>query len=205
MSQRANPSSDLALVAVFAGLIAAFALTPAIPVGPLGVPITLQTLAVALTGMVLGPWRGFLATLLYLVVGFAGLPVFAQGTSGLGTFAKMSIGYLLAFPLAAFLIGLLSDRFLRQNRRPRWFWLFAAGLAGSIVFVHPLGVLGMSINGQIPLAQAFAADLLYWPGDLIKNAIAAAIAVAVHKAFPTLLARPAADADAVAREVASTP
>lgn len=205
MPQRTNPASDLALVAVFAGLIAAFALTPAIPVGPLGVPITLQTLAVALTGMILGPWRGFLATALYLVVGFAGLPVFAQGASGLGVFAKMSIGYLLAFPFAALVIGLLAQRFLRRNRRPRSLWLFAAGLTGSILLVHPLGILGMSINGQIPLEKALLADMLYWPGDLIKNAIAAAIAVAVHKAFPTLLARRPAQDDAVSPEVVTTP
>lgn len=204
MSQRSNPATDLALVAVFAGLIAAFALTPAIPVGPLGVPITLQTLAVALTGLVLGPWRGFLATTLYLVVGFAGLPVFAQGASGLGVFAKMSIGYLLAFPLAALLVGLLAERVLRRNRRPRWFWLFAAALTGSILVVHPLGILGMSINGQLAPQQALMADMLYWPGDLIKSAVAAVIAVAVHKAFPTLLARPAAEVDA-AREVVVTP
>ncbi|MEA5116442.1 MAG: biotin transporter BioY, partial [Propionicimonas sp.] len=65
-------AADLALVAVFAALIAVFALTP-IPVGVIGVPITLQTLAVALAGLVLGGWRGFLATLLYVVVGLAGL------------------------------------------------------------------------------------------------------------------------------------
>jgi biotin transport system substrate-specific component len=151
-----------------------------------------------------GPWRGFLATTLYLVVGFAGLQVFAQGASGLGVFAKMSIGYLLAFPLAALLAGLVAERVLRRNRRPRWFWLFAAALTGSILAVHPLGILGMSINGQLALEKALMADMLYWPGDLIKSAIAAAIAVAVHKAFPTLLARPAAAARAT-REVVVAP
>ena len=67
MSDTATPTkaADLALIAVFAALIAAFSLTPAIPIG-IGVPITLQTLAVVLAGLVLGPLRGFLATVCLL-------------------------------------------------------------------------------------------------------------------------------------------
>ena len=90
-SAKTTPATDLALIAVFAALIAAFSLTPAIPITG-GVPITLQTLAVVLAGLVLGPWRGFLATLLYLAVGFAGLPVFAGGAAGLAVLAKPSVG-----------------------------------------------------------------------------------------------------------------
>ena len=71
-SAKTTPATDLALIAVFAALIAAFSLTPAIPVAG-GVPITLQTLAVVLAGLVLGPVRGFLAALLYVLVGMAGL------------------------------------------------------------------------------------------------------------------------------------
>lgn len=194
MARTQSPVSDLALVAVFAGLISAFTLAPAIPVGPVMVPITLQTLAVALTAMVLGPWRGFAATSLYLVIGLVGLPVFAGGASGLGILARPSAGYLLAFPLAALLIGFLARRVLVRSRSrhgARWGLLFAAGLAGSFAFVHPLGILGMSLNGQIPLGTAALADLLYWPGDVVKNIVAAVVAVAVHRAFPGLLERPA--------------
>lgn len=197
MAQRStSPVTDLALVAVFAGLICAFTLAPAVPVGPVMVPITLQTLAVGLTAMILGPWRGFAATALYLVVGFAGLPVFAQGASGIGVLAKASAGYLLAFPLAALLIGLLARRVVVRSQARngvRWGLLFLAGLAGSIVFVHPMGIAGLMINGKLPLDKAFFADLLYWPGDVIKNVVAAVVAVAVHRAFPGLLVRPAVE------------
>lgn len=188
-----SPARDLALIAVFAALIAALALTPAIPVGPLGVPITLQTLGVALSGLVLGPWRGFAATALYLAVGFAGLPVFAGGASGLGVFARPSIGYLLSFPIAAAVAGALAATFVRRGYQAQYFWFFLAGFGASILVIHPLGILGMSIVAQIDLATAFFADLVYWPGDVVKNFVAAAIAVAVHKAFPLLLSarRPA--------------
>jgi biotin transport system substrate-specific component len=182
---KTTSATDLALVAVFAALIAAFSLTPAIPVG-VGVPITLQTLAVVLAGLVLGPWRGFLATLLYLAVGFAGLPVFAGGAAGVAVFAKPSIGYLLAFPLGALVAGALARLFVGWTGAKQYLGLFLAGLAGSLV-IHAAGIVGMMVVLQLSLPAAFLADLPYWPGDVAKMFAAAAVAVAVHKAFPALL------------------
>ena len=180
---------DLALVAVFAALIAALTLVPAIPVGPLGVPITLQTLGVAIAALVLGSLRGASAVVLYILVGLAGVPVFAKFSGGLGVLAGPSAGYLLAFPLAALLAGALATVALRRARRFRMLWLFLSATAGSILVLHPLGILGMSINAQLPLAQAAVYDLAYWPGDVVKNLLAAAVAVAVFKAFPRLARR----------------
>ncbi len=197
MAQRRQSTvTDLALVAVFAGVISAATLAPAIPVGAVGVPITLQTLAVALTAMILGPWRGFAATALYVIVGLAGLPVFAGGASGIGVLAKPSAGYLLAFPLAALLIGFLARAIVSRNQKStgvRWALLFLAGLAGSFAFVHPMGIAGIAINAGIPVDKAFLADIVYWPGDVIKNIAASAVAVAVHRAFPGLLVHPAVE------------
>ena len=70
-------ATDLGLIAVFAALVAGSALIAAIPVGGLGVPITLQTLAVMLTGLALGPARAFAAVGLYVLLGLAGLPIFS--------------------------------------------------------------------------------------------------------------------------------
>lgn len=85
-SPRRSSSTDLALIAGFGALVAVCAVLPSINVaGP--VPITLQTFGLLLAGAVLGARRGFLAVLLYLAVGAAGLPVFAGGTAGLGVFS----------------------------------------------------------------------------------------------------------------------
>lgn len=186
MSAGRQPTTDLALIAVFAALIAAFSVVPGVPVGP--VPITLQTLAVILSGLVLGPWRGFAATSLYLVVGFAGLPVFAGGAGGLGVLAKPSIGYLLSFPIAALVAGALAQRLARPGRRGRFLWLFLSGFGASVLIIHPAGILGLMLVAKMTLATAVATDLIFWPGDVVKNLVAAAIAVAVHKAFPALTA-----------------
>jgi biotin transport system substrate-specific component len=188
---RPTSATDLALIAVFAALIAAFSLTPAIPVG-VGVPITLQTLAVVLAGLVLGPWRGFLATLLYLAVGFAGLPVFAGGSAGLAVLAAPSVGYLLAFPFGALVAGALARLFAGWGGAKQYLGFFLAGLAASVV-IHAAGIAGMAIVLRVSVPVAFGYDLVYWPGDIAKMFAAAAVAVAVHKAFPALLAsrRPA--------------
>ena len=181
-----NATTDLALIAVFAALVAACTLVPAIPVG-IGVPITLQTLGVMLAGLVLGPLRGFLAVLLYVVVGLAGLPVFAQGGAGLAYLVKPAAGYLLAFPLGALVTGALAA-WTRNVRVWRPLTLALSAIAGGILVVHPLGILGLMINAKLSLAKAFTVDLIYLPGDLAKVAIAAAVAAVVHKAFPVLLA-----------------
>lgn len=180
---------DLALIAVFAAFIAVLTLVPAVPVGALGVPITLQTLGVALTALVLGSIRGASAAALYLAVGLAGVPIFAKFSGGLGSLAAPSAGYLLSFPIAALVTGALATMVLRKTTKHRLLWLWLAAMGGSILVIHPMGILGMSLNAGIPLQQAFIIDMAYWPGDLVKNFIAASIALSVFKAFPKMARR----------------
>jgi biotin transport system substrate-specific component len=185
-TEKSTPATDLAMIAVFAALIAAFSLTPSIPVGV--VPITLQTLAVVLAGLVLGPRRGFLATLLYLAVGFAGLPVFAGGAAGLGLLAKPSVGYLLAFPFGAALAGYLARLFASWRGARQYLGFFLAGVGASLL-IHAAGIVGLMLVARMGFVAAFVFDLTFWIGDSVKMFVAAAIAVAVHKAFPVLLVR----------------
>lgn len=186
---RTSTTTDLALVAGFAALVAVCAILPSLHVtGP--VPITLQTFGVLLTGAVLGPRRGFLAVVLYLAVGTAGLPVFADGRSGPAVFAGPSVGYLVGFPLAAGLCGLLVSRLPRRRVQTSVPLVFLAGLVSSAVFIHTLGILGLwwRIDGMT-LSGAFDIDKVFWIGDVLKNVAMAAVATAVHRAFPDLLDR----------------
>lgn len=162
---------------------------PGIHVGGMAVPITLQTFGVLLSGAVLGAKRGFLAVLLYLVVGFAGLPIFADMTGGLGTLAKPSVGYLIGFPLGAALTGFVVERLPRRKIAYSVPLVFVAGMAGSIVFIHTLGVAGMAWRIPTSLRDAFVIDWTFWPGDIVKNVVMAIVATSVHRAFPGLLPR----------------
>jgi biotin transport system substrate-specific component len=184
-----NTAQDIALIGVFAALIAVLAFAPPIPVGNFGVPITLQTLGVALTGLVLGPWRGLAATGLYVALGLLGLPIFAGFVGGFGVLAGPSAGYLLAFPLTALVTGFIARAVL--SRGPvRWRvpLLFLAAISGSILVTHPLGILGMSINLEVGLLEAFFFDIAFWPGDVVKSLVAAGAAALVHRAAPWILA-----------------
>ena len=181
--------SDLARVAVFAALVAAMALTPAIPIGP--VPITLQTLGVALTGLCLGPWRGFAAMALYLVVGAAGLPVFSGGAAGIGVLIGTSGGYLLSFPLAALLGGFVAQWAVRRGvSRATPFIMFGGLLLARYLIILPIAVTHLSrVLGLAWIQALVIVDMPFWIADLIKSVIAVILAMAVHKAFPRLLGR----------------
>ncbi|TLM87715.1 biotin transporter BioY [Pseudarthrobacter sp. NamE5] len=182
-------ATDLGLIAVFAALVAGAALVPGLAVNGFGVPITFQTLAVMLTGLVLGPGRGFAAVGLYVLLGLAGLPIFSQGRSGLGILAGPSAGYIIAFPIAAGIVGWLATVVIRRTTKARALWFFLSAMVTSIVVVHSLGVAGIALNTKATLGQAFLSDLVFYPGDIVKNVLAALIAVALHRAFPDILVR----------------
>jgi biotin transport system substrate-specific component len=184
---RRTTSTDLALIAGFAALIAACALLPTIEVGI--VDITLQTFAVLLAGAALGAKRGFLAALLYVVVGTAGMPIFSGGGAGYAVLTGPSGGYLVGFPLAAGLCGFLVERLPRHKVATSVPLIFLAGLVGSFAFIHPLGIAGLVLRADMTWTEAFRLDLTFWLGDAIKNAAMALVATAVHRAFPDLLPR----------------
>lgn len=184
---RGAAATDLALIGTFAAVLTVCSLV-AIPVGPSGAPITLQTFGVLLAGAVLGARRGALAVLLYLAVGFAGLPVFAQGVGGPATFAKPTLGYLLAFPVAAWLVGLVVERVRARGWALRTGVIVAAGVAASLV-IYAAGVPVLAARLGMTFAEALAVNNLFLPFDAVKVVLAAVVASSVHRAFPDLLRR----------------
>lgn len=186
-SQRLVAPVDLAYISVFAALIAAFSLAPAIALGP--VPITLQTFAVALAALCLGPWRGLAAVALYVAVGAAGLPVFAGGKAGIAVLLGPTGGYVASFLVSAVLMGLAARIVIRKRYRLAPLWLFLATVVVRLIVVWPLGAAGLVFGAGMTWQAAFLFDLTFWPGDLLKNLLAVFVAIAVHKAFPRLLGR----------------
>lgn len=159
--------------ALFAALTAVGAMIP-IPVGP--VPFTMQTFFVLLSGMVLGPAWGAVSQLVYLLLGLAGLPIFAGFSGGLGIVFSPTFGYLLGFPLAAAAAGRITARGGGKLRG-----LLLGGACGVIVY-SATGVAYAAVIFQTVMemsgaqAQAAAAGLaLFLPADAVKAAVAALV------------------------------
>lgn len=178
-------ATSLALIGSFAALIAVCSLI-AITVAVVPVPITLQTFAVLLTGIVLGPKRAPLAVGLYLIVGFVGLPVFAGGSGGFASLASPSVGYLLSFPVVAFLAGVLAQHAAKSRRGLRMPLLILAASVGTLTS-YVFGVPVMAWRAEIPLVDALIFNNVFVPFDIVKLVLAAITAASVFRAFPGLL------------------
>lgn len=142
------------------------------------VPVTGQTAAVLLAGGALGASRGAFAQLAYLAVGAAGAPVFTQGAHGPDAVLGATGGYLVAFPIAAFVVGSLASRG-HDRRIPS---SVLALLAGSAV-IYGIGVPWLAVNLGVGLAEA--ANLGLWPflaGDFVKACLAGVLLPAVWRA-----------------------
>lgn len=191
---RAFSATGLALTATFVGIIAALGLVPALAVPGVAVPVTLQTLGVMLAGSVLGRWRGGAAVLVFLLLVAVGLPLLAGGRGGLGVFFGPSVGFLVGFPVAAYVIGWLSERLGTGRSLARQ---IAANVLGGIVVLYVFGVVGMALVLHLSAAQAATAALVFLPGDVIKAVLAAVVARGVHQAVPGLLPEVRADREPV--------
>lgn len=176
-------SHSMALVALFAALMAVMGLIPKIDL-PLGVPITLQSLGVMLAGCLLGARQGFQSMLLFLAAVAAGLPLLSGGRGGLGVFMAPSAGYLVGYALAAGVTGALMRTLPQGTPLRTAASAFIASVLGGLVFLHAMGIAGLVLLAQMPLDKAFLADLVFVPGDLVKCALCAVVVHTVAKALP---------------------
>ncbi|MCP3064956.1 biotin transporter BioY [Myxococcus sp. K38C18041901] len=132
------------------------------------VPVTGQTLAVVLTAAALGPRRGLLGQLAYLLLGAVGLPFFAKAASGWATLLGPTGGYLVGFLPAAFLIGLAA----RRGYDRRLWTAVPLFLAGQLL-VLVIGVGWLSVAKSLDLAAAFQKGFVpFLPGGVLKALIA---------------------------------
>jgi biotin transport system substrate-specific component len=161
--------------ALFVALISVGAFI-AIPIGP--VPIVLQNMFVLLAGLILGPVWGTACVAVYLLVGLAGLPVFAGGTSGIGKLFGPTGGYLLGYLPAVLVTGALSN-FLGKTP----FRDILAMVTGSAV-LYGIGVPWLKLAFSLSWGQAASLGLIpFLPGDAAKIAGAVIIAKKIRPLF----------------------
>jgi len=179
---------NIAYIALFAALIAALGLVPKITLA-FGVPITAQSLGIMLCGTVLGARRGVLAVLLFLLLVAMGLPLLSGGRGGLGLFVSATAGFLVGWPIAAFVIGSIVEKWRSGSLV---IVASVASIIGGIVVMYLFGIVGMAMVLEKTLLEASALITVFIPGDIMKAVIAGLLTAAIAKARPaSLLSQPA--------------
>ena len=162
-------------IVVGASLLMAVCAHVSIPLWFTPVPITLQTFGVIFLALTIGGWRASAALVLYLIEGVSGLPVFSpHGPGGIAQVLGPTGGFLMSYPLAALVGGLLAEKFARPSR-------VAAYAIGAIIceaIVFTAGAVWLLSLSHTSLSAVFMMAVLpFIPGEILK--VAAAIASAL--------------------------
>ncbi|WLD91705.1 biotin transporter BioY [Alkalihalobacillus sp. AL-G] len=166
-------TTDMMYASLFTAIVAVLGILPPIMLPFIPVPITAQTLGVMLAGTILGARLGGLSLFLFVMLVVAGAPILSGGRGGLGTIIGPSGGFILSWPIAAYVIGLLVQKFMPYIN----FWkLFLINIFGGIIIVYMIGIPWLAILTDLSLEKAAAGSAIYLPGDTIKAIIVSTIA-----------------------------
>lgn len=168
MKRTSSNIQKLCMTGLFSAVIVIMAQI-AIPM-PLGVPMTMQTFAVTLAGIILGPKYGALSTLIYMLLGTLGLPVFANFTGGWQSLVGPTGGFILTFPLMAYIIG------LGYEWRNKWKYFSIVGLIIGTTVNFLGGVLMFCVLTKSSFLVGFATCVLPFIPTSILKAILASVA-----------------------------
>jgi biotin transport system substrate-specific component len=166
-------------IVIGASLFVAVCARVTVPLPFTPVPLTLQNFGVLTVGLLLGSRRGFAALSLYLIEGALGLPVFSPAIlgSGINHLLGATGGFLMAYPLVAFVAGWIYER---GSEHSRFGWAALSAVAAEIVlFAGGLSWLAV-LTHSISLAIKYG---LYWFvfAEVIKVLMAAAVAARWHQ------------------------
>ena len=163
-------------IACLAGLVAQIRVL--LPWSP--VPVTGQTFAVLLAGVLLGRWWGGTSMAIYAGLGVAGVPWFSGWSGGLGYLAGPTGGYIIGFILAALFLGHFTDSYVRSRN---FLSMLALMLVANFVLIYVPGLLQLGlwlnlINGEpVSLTALLGMGAVpFIAGDITKAVMAAAIA-----------------------------
>lgn len=141
---------------------------------PLTVPITLQTMGVVLISGLFGAKRGTLSTLLYILIGAIGVPVFSGFKSGFGVLLGSTGGYIIGFIFTALIVGIVSDK---TNK----LWALILSMVVGILVCYAFGTAWFAVVYAKTNEPASLATILGWCvipffiPDAIKIALAAVL------------------------------
>jgi len=143
---------------------------------PAGVPMTMQTFAVPLAGILLGPKKGTLAVFAYLLLGAVGVPVYAGFAAGVGKLFGITGGFLLSFPIMSWLAG-------KGEEKKSMPWLIASLFLGAVIN-YIVGMCWFVFAAHSTFEAAFTACVLpFIPTAIVKVLMAAFLGKEVRSAL----------------------
>lgn len=159
---------EMTLIGICVALISVFSqISIPLPFSP--VPITLQPLAVFLSGVILGGRLGSWTIVIYILLGSIGAPVFSGGKAGISVVMGPTGGYLISYPIVAYIIGIGFEK-------NRGMILKVVSLIAGLVICYLLGMIQLSIVTGMGFQKAFLVGVLpYFPLDIVKLIVAAYI------------------------------
>ena len=168
----------MTLTAVMAAVICVLSpISLAIPVSP--VPISLGSMAVYLAVTVLGMKLGTLSTLIYLLLGLVGLPVFAGYIGGAEKLFGPTGGYLIGYIFLALIAGAFVGRFAENKWKNIVF--AAIGMILGTIVLYLIGTAWLAYSAGMEFQAALWAGVIpFIPGDLVKMVIAVLLGSAVR-------------------------
>ena len=167
---------DICYAGLFAAVIAVMAQI-SIPM-PMGVPMTMQTFAITLAAVVLGSKLSTISSLIYIIMGAVGLPVLANFSGGFDKFVGPTGGFLLSFPLMAFIIGWGRKDFKGA---------YVIALVVGTVVNYVVGVALFCAVAKASVATGITACVLpFIPTAIIKAILASVIGFAIRERVPEL-------------------
>ena len=178
------PTERIVLIGIMAAVICV--LSPiAVPMSG-GVPISLATLAIMLTGVLLGPVDGLLATMVYILLGLIGLPVFSSYQAGAAVLFGKSGGFLWGYLPLAICSGLFAKRqpvSEWEGRLKKSLPMLSGMLLGN-VFLYAAGIAWFLVLTHAGAKLALTACVLpFLPGDAVKIAVVCLLAPALETAL----------------------
>lgn len=170
-NQKINPTITKIAIAMGMASITGICAQIVIPLPWTPIPITLQTFAVLISGILLGKKWGSLSQIFYVTLGVIGIPWFAGMTGGLETLLGSNAGYFLGFILTAFAIGHFSEKY---DKSPNILSTFLLLGVTSLFCTYVPGLIGLSISLTQTGIQPSLTDLMlmgfvpFIIGDLLK-------------------------------------
>lgn len=164
-------------ILMFTSMIVVFTIIPPIIIPYFPAPITMQTMAVMLAGLLLSPLDAFLSAFLYIILGAIGLPVFINYTGGINEIFEPTGGFLVSFPFAALCIS-LTKNYLNYNKKSILLIIIAVF---GIFYVYSFSVLWNMFVSDTKFLDLISVYWKYVPGDLLKAILSVIISLKILK------------------------